>query len=132
MSLYNMIKGFDPACLWIMPMLGRHQEDWPRFRDCFVEDNTIVILTRVGGGNRDTGYGEDELYKDPNFISTYDDEYDSTYGYYVFKVPDEWKEDFDKLRQGKFAETSKAYQGLMRSFWPTLNEKGFFDTVFNK
>lgn len=35
MSLYNMINGFNPACFLIMPMLGRKQEEWPRFRDCF-------------------------------------------------------------------------------------------------
>ena len=33
MSLYNMINGFNPACLLIMPMLGRKQEEWPSF-DC--------------------------------------------------------------------------------------------------
>lgn len=38
MSLYNMINGFNPACVIIMPMLGRKQEDYPRFRDCYVED----------------------------------------------------------------------------------------------
>ena len=53
MSLYNMINGFNPACLLIMPMLGRKQEEWPRFRDCLVTDeNNIAIYTRVGGGNQ--------------------------------------------------------------------------------
>ena len=53
MSLYNMMNGFNPACVLIMPMLGRKQEEYPRFRDCFVtEENNIAIYTRVGGGNR--------------------------------------------------------------------------------
>ena len=72
MSLYNMINGFNPACLLIMPMLGRKQEEWPRFRDCFVtNEKNIAIYTRAGGGNRGCGYGEEELYKDPNFIKEF-------------------------------------------------------------
>ena len=84
----NMIMGFNPACVLIMPMLGRKQEEYPRFRDCFVtEENNIAIYTRVGGGNRGCGYGEEELYKDENFLTTYDDDYDCTYATYEFKVP---------------------------------------------
>ena len=131
MSLYNMVNGFNPACVWIMPMLGRRQEEWPRFRDCFVDDDgRINIYTRVGGGNRKCGYGEETLYDDPNFVRTFDDEYDSTYGTYVFNVPEKWKADFDKLLEGKFAETSAEYQAYIRGFWPKLNESGIFDKVF--
>ena len=105
MSLYNMMMGFNPACVVIMPMLGRKQDEYPRFRDCFVTDEgNIAIYTRVGGGNRDCGYGEDELYKDENFITTYDDEYDNTYGTYEFRVPEKWKTDFDLIMDGKSSE----------------------------
>ena len=84
-----MLMGFNPACILIMPMLGRKQEEYPRFRDCFVtEENNIAIYTRVGGGNRDCGYGEEELYEDENFLTTYDDDYDSTYATHEFKVPE--------------------------------------------
>ena len=65
MSLYNLLFGFNPACVTILPMLGRKQEAYPRFRDWFVtDDNNIAIYTRVGGNNRDCGFGEEELYKD--------------------------------------------------------------------
>ena len=48
-----------------MPMLGRKQDEWPRFRDCYVtKDLNIAIYTRVGGGNRNSGYGEEELYEE--------------------------------------------------------------------
>ena len=134
MSLYNMINVFNPACVFIMPMLGRKQEEYPRFRDCFVTDDgeRIAIYTRVGGGNRGKGYGEEKLYTDPNFVTTYDDDFDSTYATYVFKVPEKWREDFDKIMGGKFRETSKEYQNYLRGFFPTLNEKGIFDAVFGK
>lgn len=109
MSLYNMRCGFSPACFWLMPMLGRKQEEWPRFRDCFLGENkdTIVIYTRVGGGNRECGYGEEELYKDPDFIKTWDDDCDSTYGYYEFKIPEKWRSDFDKIVTGEAKSVSE-------------------------
>lgn len=132
MSLYNMANGFNPACVFIMPMLGRKQVEWPRFRDCFVQDGDIAIYTRVGGGNRNCGFGEEELYEDPNFIKTWDDDFDSTYATYLFKVPEKWKPDFDKLVEGKFAETSEEYQKMIREFYPMLNEMGFFDVFFKK
>ena len=132
MSMYNMINGFNPACVFIMPMLGRKQEEWPRFRDCFVtEKGNIAIYTRVGGGNRNCGYNEEKLYEDENFIRTYDDEYDTTYGTYEFKVPDKWKADFDLILSGDMSKVSEDYKNYLREFFPTLNEKGFFDKIFN-
>ena len=60
MSLYNLVNGYNPACICLMPMLGRKQDEYPRFRDCFLSDDEehLVIYTRVGGANRNNGYGE--------------------------------------------------------------------------
>ena len=133
MSLYNMMNGFNPACVFIMPMLGRKQGEWPRFRDCFVnKEGQIEIYTRVGGGNRGCGYGEEELYKDPNFVTSYDDDFDNTYATYVFNVPEVWKSDFDKIVSGKLGEVSDEYKKCLREFFPVLNEKGVFDAVFGE
>lgn len=133
MSLYNMINGFNPACLLIMPMLGRKQEEWPRFRDCFVTDEgNIAIYTRVGGGNRGCGYGEEELYKDPNFITTYDDDYDCTYATYEFRVPEKWKADFDLIVSGKFSDVSDEYVSYLKEFYPILAEKGVINKIFRE
>lgn len=131
MSLYNMINGFNPACLFIMPMLGRKQEEYPRFRDCFVtEENNIAIYTRVGGGNRGCGFGEEELYKDENFLTTYDDDFDNTYATYEFKVPLKWKSDFDLIMRGKQHEVSKEYVRYVKEFYPKLAEAGVIDKAF--
>lgn len=131
MSLYNMINGFNPACIFIMPMLGRRQEEYPRFRDCFVtEENNIAIYTRVGGGNRDCGFGEEELYEDENFLTTYDDEFDCTYATYEFKVPDKWKNDFNKILSDDLQNVSAEYQNYLKEFYPKLAEQGIFDKVF--
>lgn len=133
MSLYNMLMGFNPACVAIMPMLGRKQDEYPRFRDCFVTDEgNIAIYTRVGGGNRDCGYGEEKLYEDENFITTYDDEYDNTYGTYEFRVPEKWKADFDLIMDGKSSEVSKEYIDYVKTFYPKLAEEGVIDKIFGK
>ena len=133
MSFYNMVNGFSNACIWVMPMLGRKQDEWPRFRDCFVNDEgNIEIYTRVGGNNRNQGYGEEALYEDSNFIETYDDDFDNTYATYVFRVPERWKDDFDKIQQMRLWETSPEYQAYIREFFPKLNESGLFDVAFNK
>ena len=119
-GLYNAIFGMNPATVLVAPMLtdDRPESYFPRFRDCYVEDGNIVIYTRVGGGNRfenhgdpDFNFGESKLYDLPTFIKTYDDEFDTTYGYYVFGVPDEWKADFERVMAGKFDELSDAYVG---------------------
>ncbi len=130
MSLYNLINGFNPACVVIMPMLGRKQDEYPRFRDCHVEDGMIAIYTRVGGYNRNCGYGEEELYKDPNYVRTYDDEFDSTYATYLFNVPERWKPDFDKIMAGKPNEVSDDYYNYICKFYPKLNESGLLKRFF--
>ena len=134
MSLYNMLFGFNLACVLFMPMLGRKQAEYPRFRDCFLsDDNTrIVIYTRVGGGNRNCGYGEDKLYEDPNFVKTYDDEEDSTYGYYEFNVPEKWKSDFDKIKEGELATVSDEYYNYVSEFFPKLAEDGWIKKFFRR
>ena len=133
MSLYNMINGFNPACVMILPMLGRKNTEYPRFRDCFVtEEGRIAIFTRVGGGNRNTGYGEEKLYEDPNFVKTYDDEHDSTYGTYEFNVPGQWKDDFDHIMAGEMEEVSEEYVNLVKQFYPVLTDAGKIDLIFDR
>ena len=134
MSLYNMIYGFNPCCVYLMPMLDRKQNEYPRFRDCFLsEDNKhIDIYTRVGGGNRGQGYGEEELYKDENYVETFDDPEDSTYATYRFNPPKKCKEDFDRIVNREFDKVSDAYVNHVKAFYPLLNEKGMIDMMFGR
>ena len=134
MSLYNMVNGFNPGCVFLMPMLGRKQNEYPRFRDCFLSDDgeRIVIYTRVGGNNRNSGFNEEKLYEDPNFVKTYDDEFDFTYGYYEFNVPEKWKDDFDKIRKENFKEVSDEYYNYISEFYPLLAENGMFKDIFER
>jgi hypothetical protein len=136
MSLYNVMNGVNPSTFFILPMLGeKHPDSYPRFRDCFVvlkEDGKkeIHLLTRVGGNNRNQGYGEEELQKHPNFLYDSDVEEDNTYATYVFSVPKEWKKDFEKIVDGKLNEVSLKYQERLKKVFPKLNEK--FDNIFKQ
>lgn len=132
MSLYNMMNGFNPACVILMPMLGRKQEEYPRFRDCYLSEDKerIVIYTRVGGGNRGCDFGEEELMKDPLFVKTYDDDFDCTYGSYEFNVPDKWKSDFEKIKSNDFKNVSNEYVDYCKEFYPKLAEQGVFEQLY--
>lgn len=48
------------------------------------------------------------------------DEYDSTYGYYEFSVPEQWKLDFEKIIGGRAKEISKEYKAVLMEFFPKL------------
>lgn len=134
MSLYNMVHGYNAACLFLMPMLGRKQEEWPRFRDCFLspDEKHIDIFTRVGGNNRNCGFGEEELYEDPLFVETFDYDEDNTFATYRFNVPDKWKEDFEYIAKGEYDKISDEYVDEVRKFYPLLNSKGFIDIAFER
>ena len=122
MSLYNIMNGVNPATFLILPMLDKHPDEYPRFRDCFVnEEHQIEVLTRVGGGNRNCGYGEESLEQDPNFVKTYDDDLDCTYGYYVFNVPEKWKADFNRILNNE--KPSDEYIEQMCKVYPKLADK---------
>lgn len=125
-----MINGVTQAVFFILPMLGKHPDEYPRFRDCFISDEEhpeyddyIHVYTRVGGDNRNKGFGEEEIYKIPEFVTTFDDSFDSTFATYVFRVPDRWKKDFELFKQGKIAEFSKEYQNEILRVFPKLADK---------
>ena len=125
-GLYNALFGWNVgACLFLATMLTDEnpQEFFPRFRDCWLSDDGehIVIYTRVGGGNRNDGYGEEELYKMPEFVRTWDDDFDSTYGYYEFSVPEKWRDDFERVKLNKFGELSDEFVDHVQGCYPLLD-----------
>lgn len=136
MSLYNMMNGMTPATFFILPMLGKHPDEYPRFRDCFLADEDhpefddhIIIYTRTGGGNRGDYITENQEMRDiPEFIGDYDDEFDNTYANWVFKVPDKWKDDFGKITNGEIKKISNEYKAELYRIFPKLKEK--FDELF--
>lgn len=138
MSLYNTINGVRPAAFLILPMLGKHPDEYPRFRDCFIGDDEkpetkdkIIVYTRTGGGNRE-GYAEENeaITKMDGYLFDYDDDFDCTFANFVFDVPEKWKSDFDKVFSGKIKETSDDYQKMILATFPKIEDK--LKEVFNK
>jgi hypothetical protein len=149
MSLYNMINGVNQATFFILPMLGKHPDEYPRFRDCFIgelensdendqfgipqkktsDEKVISVYTRVGGGNRDDYESEiEEIQKMPNYLKDYDDDFDNTFATFVFSIPEKWKTDFDKITEGNANEVSDEYKQELKRVFPKLAEK--FDAMF--
>lgn len=91
MSLYNMLFGKNPDTKEILALLGLEESQIERFRDCFVENDKILIFTRTGGGNREY-YPNEALVNHPNYLYDEDDEFDPTYAYYYFSLPELLKE----------------------------------------
>lgn len=126
-----MIHGVNPLAIFLIPMLGdKHPDSYPRFRNVFISDEEnpeyddhIHVYTRVGGGNRGVGCGEEELYKHPNFVTTFDDSFDSTFGTYVFSVPDDFKNDFELIKSGKANEVSEVLRVRVYDMFPKLKEQ---------
>lgn len=128
MSLYNLLDGVNPLKDILLKILDIDQPNgkWKsgRFRGIYLnEDGTEIILyTRNGGGNRehwgfshaDEKEGEEcscagcvityHLPKHPNYLRDYDDDFDSTYAYIVFSVPEEFQEFTKSLATGKKPE----------------------------
>jgi len=106
MSLYNLLHGTNKSAALLLKVLELDQSGgkWNtgRFRDIYLnKDGTkIILLTRNGGGNR-KDYFPNNIVKHPNYITDYDDDFDCTYAYIEFSVPEKFKELVAKLSSGK-------------------------------
>lgn len=128
MSLYNMIAGVNPATFYVLPMLGHHGDWYPRFRDCFIEDGKIVVMTRTGGGNRE-GYAEENyaITQLPGYIRDEDGSFpgrmDDTYAFWYFDPPEKWADDFARFTSDNEGEISDAYVEHCKSVYPKIADK---------
>lgn len=115
-----MMFGFNNFAPILLKVLDFNPSDIPRFRDCFIKDNTICIHTRTGGGNREfydnlegcqsnypeyftgsdtpaAGPWNDDLRKHPNYLTDCDDDFDCTYANFFFSFPEEFKTELQAL-----------------------------------
>lgn len=150
MSLYNMINGVQPATFFLLPMLGKHPDEYPRFRDCFPGiltnskeedqfgipkkqsnlDPFISVYMRIGGGNREAYEDEiKEMQKSAHYLKDYDDDFDNTFATFIFLIPAHFLADYEKIKEGKLLETSQQYQDILYKVYPKLTEK--FNSIFN-
>ncbi len=93
MSLYHTLHGTHPLAPMLMPLLGyrtrKDADSIPRFRDVFLFQNEIRLLTRSGGGNRVDYVDENQaLRKRRGFLRDWDDDYDSTFAWWAYMWPE--------------------------------------------
>ena len=94
MSLYNKLFGENENATALLGMIELTRNDFERFRDIYLNKSatTITVLTRIGGKYR-------KIYKDifnnvrenKWYIKDFDDNYDNTYTYIQFKVPEKYQ-----------------------------------------
>lgn len=128
MALYTQLFGENEDAMAILGFAGLTREMFPRYRDVFLADEgrSIIVYTRIGGDNR-IEYQEEikEIINHPQYKDTCDDDLDSTYAYFKFRVLEKYSHTaklmFEKepLPVGKMFErhmerakdpTSKEYQ----------------------
>jgi len=112
MSLYNMVNGINPAAGKLLSMIGIDPKAIPRFRDVWISEdlNTITILTRTGGGNRDDYAGSNAaLAESPLYLNDEDDDFDSTFAKFNYRVPEDEKTSFiNDLNHPELSAENKA------------------------
>lgn len=119
MSLYNLLFGVNRDADELLKMLGLAQDDFGRFRDAYLNESgaNIIVYTRCGGGNRD--YYEDvfsKMEKHPEYVTDYDDDYDCTYAYFVFNVPEKFK------KQAKFMSDKNKPKSVHEKFQGVIED----------
>lgn len=128
MSLYNMLFGVNEEMPVLLGMIGVNTDYFDRFRDVdLIENGTkIRVLTRLGGGNRE-GYAEtwDKIQSHELYITDYDDDFDCTYAYIEFNIPDKFKETAKKMFNGEPVSVSDKFN-------KELKEMGKGGTEANK
>jgi len=110
MNMYTLIFGENDNAKLLMKILDIDQASgkWHsgRYRDCYLQDNKIILYTRNGNGNRED-YFPNEIVNHPNYITDYDDDFDQTYCYIEFSIPEEFKKDLENIEQEQYTPTEK-------------------------
>lgn len=108
MSLYNVMHGFSDLAAYLLNALNIDVSKIPRFRDCYIRDSEIVVLTRTGGGNRESYEEENEaMTKHPNYLRDRDDDFDCTFAEWFYSFPKEQDVELKKLAQSNQEPTLK-------------------------
>lgn len=106
-SLYGMLHGEDPLADKLLSILSLSRDDFGRFRDVHLNEDgsQIIARTRTGGGNRDAyESSNDALACHPLYLGDEDDDFDSTYAYFHFRMPEELRDWARSVATGKPVE----------------------------
>jgi hypothetical protein len=104
----------------------------PRFRDVWVNDDftEVTVHKRTGGGNRE-GYEEENaaLQAHPLYLRDADDDFDSTFADFTFRLPEEEKAKLLAEIEEAVKDEPEKKQQVMATITEEPREK--FDKVMN-
>ena len=110
MSLYNQLFGENEDAMALLGMIGITRNEFQRYRDVYLnkEGNRIIVLTRLGGRNRNE-YKQTikNIKKNPFYAKDYDDKFDATYAYFEFLVPHKYEDVCKKMAPAEDRPTIK-------------------------
>lgn len=99
----------NPSSKQVLDALGLKETEIERFRGCGVDDGKIIIHCRTGGGNREY-YPNNALVSNKYYLYDKDDDWDSTYADYYFRIPEEQEKELlkteDKVAKAALGDTS--------------------------
>lgn len=103
-NMYNQMHGENKDAVALLGMIGCTREMFCRYRDTYICDNgnNIIVYTRLGGSNRPDYKETIEIIRtNPNYLEDYDDDFDETYAYFKFKVPENYLDTTKKMYKGE-------------------------------
>lgn len=132
MSLYNILFGQNINTDIILAIIGFKTSDVERFRDCGFCEEGIFIYTRTGGGNRED-YPNQKLIESPYYLSDVNDESDSTYAMFYFRIPEEIRSDVEDFKDIRNKGISARFiQWVLKTIEREKTKNDIFYELYNK
>ena len=72
----------------ILKRIGLKKTDFGRFRDIWLNESEDIIQVKCRTGGMNKQLEKHNIYKNEYFRKTYDWDFDNTYAFYVFALPD--------------------------------------------
>ena len=72
----------------ILKRIGLKKTDFGRFRDIWFNESEDIIQVKCRTGGMNRQLEKHNIYKNEYFRKTYDWDFDGTYAFYVFALPD--------------------------------------------
>ena len=94
MSLYNKLFGENENAMALLGMIELTRNDFQRYRDVYLNKSAtiITVLARIGGDNRKNFKQVFiSIRKNKWYIRDFDDNFDNTYTYIQFKIPEKYQ-----------------------------------------
>ena len=94
MSLYNKLFGENENAMALLGIIELTRNDFQRYRDVYLNKSAtiITVLARIGGDNRKNFKQVFiNIRKNKWYIRDFDDNFDNTYTYIKFKIPEKYQ-----------------------------------------